>query len=58
MFLRHGVVLSAIGIAAGIGVALALSRLMASMLFEVSPLDAPTYIAVSLVLLAAAVLAS
>jgi putative ABC transport system permease protein len=58
MFLRHGVVLSAIGITAGIGVALALSRLMASMLFEVSPLDAPTYIAVSLVLLAAAVLAS
>ena len=58
MFLRHGIVLSAIGIAAGIGVALALTRLMTSMLFEVSPLDAPTFIAVSVVLLAAAVLAS
>ena len=58
MFLRHGFVLSAIGIAAGIGVALALTRLMTSMLFEVSPLDALTYVTVSLVLLGAAVLAS
>jgi putative ABC transport system permease protein len=58
MFLRHGFVLSAIGITVGIGVAVALTRLMTSMLFEVSPLDVPTYIAVSAVLLTATVLAS
>ena len=58
MFLRHGFVLSAIGITVGIGVAVALTRLMTSMLFEVSPLDVTTYIAVSAVLLAATVLAS
>jgi putative ABC transport system permease protein len=58
MFLRHGFVLSAIGIVVGIGVAIGLARLMTSMLFQVSPLDALTYAAVSLVLLAAAVLAS
>ena len=58
MFLRHGFVLSAIGITVGVGVAVALTRLMTSMLFEVSPLDVPTYIAVSAVLLAATVLAS
>jgi predicted permease len=58
MFLRHGLVLSAIGVAAGIGVAAALTRLMTSMLYQVSPLDVPTYTAVSLVLLCAALTAS
>jgi predicted permease len=58
MFLRHGLVLSAIGVAAGIGVAAAVTRLMTSMLYQVSPLDVPTYTAVSLVLLAAALTAS
>jgi ABC-type antimicrobial peptide transport system permease subunit len=58
MFLRHGFVLSAIGIIVGISVAIGLSRLMASMLFQISPLDVPTYFAVSVVLLGAAVLAS
>ena len=58
MFLRHGFVLSAIGIVVGIGVAIGLTRLMTSMLFQVSPLDALTYAAVSVLLLAAAVLAS
>jgi putative ABC transport system permease protein len=58
MFLRHGFVLSGIGVAVGIGVAAALMRLMTSMLFQVSPLDLTTYAGVSLVLLAAAMLAS
>jgi putative ABC transport system permease protein len=58
MFLRHGFVLSMIGVAVGIGVAAALMRLMRSMLFQVSPLDVPTYAGVSLVLLAAAMIAS
>jgi ABC-type antimicrobial peptide transport system permease subunit len=42
----------------GAGAAAALMRLMKSMLFQVSPLDVPTYLGVSVVLLAAAMLAS
>jgi ABC-type antimicrobial peptide transport system permease subunit len=58
MFVRHGLVLSCIGIAIGIAVAAGLARLMASLLFNVSPLDAVTYVTVSGVLASAAVLAS
>jgi len=58
MFVRHGLVLSGIGIGIGVAVAAGLARLMASLLFKVSPLDAVTYVAVSLVLASAAVLAS
>jgi predicted permease len=58
MFLRHGFVLSAIGVAVGVAVAAMLARLMASMLFRVSPLDASTYIGVSVLLLGAAMIAS
>jgi predicted permease len=58
MFLRHGFVLSAIGVIVGIGVAAALMRLMTSMLYQVSPLDVTTYAGVSLVLLTAAMSAS
>jgi len=58
MFLRHGARLAAIGIACGLVVALALTRLMSSMLFDVSPLDPLTYGGVSLGLAAAALLAS
>jgi len=58
MFLRHGFVLSGIGVVVGIGVAAAMMRLMRSMLFQVSPLDVTTYAGVSLVLLAAAMIAS
>ena len=58
MFLRHGLVLSSVGVVVGIGVAAALMRLMASMLFQVSPLDVTTYAGVSLVLLGAAMIAS
>jgi len=58
MFVRHGLVLSGIGIAIGIAVAAGLARLMASLLYNVSPLDAVTYVGVSVVLASAAVLAS
>ena len=58
MFMRHGLVLAGIGIAIGVGVAAGVTRLMASLLFHVSPLDGLTYLAVSLVLATAAVLAS
>ncbi len=58
MFIRYGVGLAAIGIACGLAAAVALTRLMGSLLFEVSPGDSLTYVAVCLRLPAAAVLAS
>ena len=58
MFVRHGFVLSGIGVVVGIGVAAALTRLMASMLYRISPLDVVTYAAVSVVLMTAALFAS
>ena len=58
MFVRQGLVLTGIGVACGIVAAAGLTRLMKALLFEVSPLDAATYGAVSLVLVAAALLAS
>ena len=58
MFLAHGIRLAAIGIVCGMGCALASTRLMKSMLFEVSPLDPVTYLAVAFGLIAAAALAS
>ncbi len=58
MFVRDGLVLSAIGAASGLAAAWALTRLMQSLLYEVSPGDPLTYGAVSLGLIAAAALAS
>jgi ABC-type antimicrobial peptide transport system permease subunit len=58
MFLRHGLLLTAIGVACGLAVAVVLSRLMASLLFRVRPVDALTYVTVSIGLLATALLAS
>ena len=58
MFVRHGLLLSAIGAACGLAAAFALTRLMKSLLFDVSPADPLTYLAVSATLIAAAVLAS
>jgi len=48
---RRGVVLAAAGLAGGLAAAYALSRLLASLLFQVRPDDAATYAAVSLLLL-------
>jgi putative ABC transport system permease protein len=58
MFVRYGLRLAAIGIAAGLVASVALGRVIASMLFEVSPMDPLTYAAVCLSLAAAAMLAS
>jgi putative ABC transport system permease protein len=58
MFVREGLVLTVIGLACGLSAAVALTRLMKALLFEVSPLDPVTYCAVSLVLAAAALTAS
>jgi len=58
MFVRHALLLSGAGVACGLGAALALMRLMSSLLFRVSPTDPPTYCAVSAGLVAIAALAS
>ncbi|MGH9613136.1 MAG: FtsX-like permease family protein, partial [Bryobacteraceae bacterium] len=58
LFVRHGLVLSAIGAVCGLTVAFALTRLMKSLLFAVSPADPLTYVAVSGGLIVAAALAS
>jgi predicted permease len=58
MFVREGLLLTAIGVVCGLAAAAGLTRLMKALLFEVSPLDPTTYCAVSLVLAAAALLAS
>jgi hypothetical protein len=54
MFVRHGLGLCAIGITIGVAAALGLTRLMKAVLFGVAPIDAVTFAAVPLVLLAAA----
>jgi predicted permease len=56
--LRHGLQLALIGIGAGLVGAFALSRLLRSMLVGVKPGDPGTFIGVSLLLLAVALLAS
>jgi len=58
LFLRHGLVLAAIGIAIGVATAAALTRLMSSLLFNVSPLDPFTFILVAAGLVVAAMIAS
>jgi ABC-type antimicrobial peptide transport system permease subunit len=58
MFVRHGLLLTSMGVACGLVAALAVTRLMTALLFEVSPLDPATYGAVSALLAGAALLAS
>jgi predicted permease len=58
MFVRHGLLLTTAGLACGLLAAVFLTRVISSLLFEVSPFDTVTYIAVSLVLLGAAAVAT
>jgi predicted permease len=58
MVVRHGLLLAAIGIVSGLTAAVGLTHFLVSLLFEVSPVDALTYGAVSAGLLAAAAAAS
>jgi putative ABC transport system permease protein len=58
MFVRHALILAAIGAGCGLAAALAFTRLMKSLLYAVSPADPLTYGAVSAGLILAAVLAS
>jgi predicted permease len=58
MFVRYGLAVAAIGGVAGLAAAVAFSRFLRAMLFDVQPLDVPTYVAVLGVLLAAVTLAA
>jgi len=57
MFVRQGLVLTAIGVAFGVGAAFAAMRFMASILFKVSPMDPWTYSLAIVVVIAIAWLA-
>jgi len=57
MVLGQGMKLALIGIAIGIGGALALTRLLSSLLYGVKPTDPLTFVGVSLILMAVALLA-
>jgi putative ABC transport system permease protein len=58
LILGQGLRLTAVGLAAGLAGAVALSRLMQTVLYDVRPTDAATYAAVTVVLLVAALAAS
>jgi len=58
MFVRYGLILSGVGVAFGLTGALGLTRLMKSVLYDVSPSDPLTYAGVSAGLVLAATLAS
>jgi len=57
MFVRHGLLLTGVGIACGLVASFAVMRLMSSLLFNVSPLDPVTYSAVTIVVVVTAYLA-
>ncbi len=58
MFVRHGLILTGVGIATGLAAAFGLTRLMSTLLFGVNATDPVTYLAVSAVLILAAFTAS
>jgi FtsX-like permease family len=58
MFVRSALVLTGIGVVIGTGAAAALMQLIKTLLFGISPLDPLTFVAVPLILAAAAALAS
>jgi putative ABC transport system permease protein len=58
MVVGHAALPAAVGIAAGAGGAFSLTRLIAGMLFQVAPADPATFLIVSAILAAVAILAS
>ena len=58
LIMRHGMALSAVGLAIGVCVALAATRLLASLLHGVEPTDAATFVAVTVLLCAIAIAAT
>jgi putative ABC transport system permease protein len=57
LIIRNGLMLTLLGVAIGTAGAFALTRLLATLLFGVTPTDKPTFIAVSAVLILVALLA-
>jgi ABC-type antimicrobial peptide transport system permease subunit len=57
LFLRHGFLLTGMGLALGLAAAIALTRLMSALLFGISPLDPVTFATVAAVLGLVALLA-
>ena len=58
MFVRHGLILTAIGVVCGLIAAAAAMRLMSSLLFHVKPVDPVTYLGMSAGIVIVAYLAS
>jgi ABC-type antimicrobial peptide transport system permease subunit len=58
MFVRHGLILAAIGVAIGLAAASGATRLISSLLFQVNPIDPMSYASVALALIGATLLAS
>ena len=58
MFLWHGLALTGIGVAAGLIAAMALGRLISSLLFGIGPMDPAAYVAALVLTIAAASVAS
>ena len=57
LVLRQGLTLSLLGVAAGVGVSLAGTRVLAGLLYGVAPTDPATFAAVALLLIAVALAA-
>jgi len=57
LIIRNGVMLTLIGVAVGVGLALGLTRLMTTLLFGITPNDATTFAAVSVSLILIALVA-
>ncbi len=58
LVVRHGVGLTALGLGAGVTIALLATRVIQSLLYRVAPADPPTYLAVTALVLLTAVAAS
>jgi putative ABC transport system permease protein len=58
LVMRQGALLAFAGVVAGLAAALALTRLMSTLLFGIAPTDPPTFVAIPLLLTAVALLAT
>jgi predicted lysophospholipase L1 biosynthesis ABC-type transport system permease subunit len=56
MILKRSLLLAAVGVALGVAGALAVTRVLAKFLFEVTPTDLPTFLGVAALLVAVALL--
>jgi putative ABC transport system permease protein len=57
LIIKNGMALTLLGVVIGVSGALALTRLLTTLLFGVTPTDKPTFIAVSVVLILVALVA-